>query len=62
MNKKTPVIKNYILSVDVVYLNYTLKEGLYNRHFDKKNNVNITKNEITYNFQENGTSVPTRTI
>ena len=62
MNKKTPVIKNYVLSLDVLYLDYTLKEGLHNRHFTKETDVDITKVEITYNYKKNGTSVSARAI
>ena len=57
MNKKTPVIKNYVLSLDVLYLDYTSEEGINRRIANPQTDIDITKNTTINYFQENGTGL-----
>lgn len=57
MNKKTPLIKNYVLGIDVIYLDYNLDEGLNYRYNNSKTSFNITKNKTAYDDKKNGTRV-----
>ena len=57
MNKETILIKNYVLSTDVLYLDYrNIKEDSYNRFNYKQTNINKTKVLITKNDENNGSS------
>ena len=58
MNKKTPVIKNYILSTDVVYLYNNIEEDKHHRNNCKKINVYISKIKNSNFNKENGASIP----
>lgn len=57
MNKETFVIKNYVLSVDVLYLDYTSEEGINHRIANPQTDIDITKNTTINYFQENGTGL-----
>ena len=57
MNKETFVIKNYVLSVDVLYLDYAREEEICYRNVNKKTRIDITKNKVANSFKENGASL-----
>ena len=54
MNKETIVIKNYVLSTDMVYLNYENKEEDCHRRYCKEAVISDTKIKDIKSFKENG--------
>lgn len=54
MNKETIVIKNYVLSTDMVYLNYENKEEDCHRRYCKEAVISDTKIKDINSFKENG--------
>ena len=61
MNKKTVLIKNYVLSTDVVYLDYNNSEEGTNHRFNNKQTI-IDYPEVFFikNNEENGNGICTR--
>lgn len=62
MNKETIVIKNYVLSTDMIYLNYNIEEGTNNRSHHKKISIYNAKIENTNSFKKNGKCLPKQAI
>ena len=57
MNKETIVIKNYILSTDMLYLKYDKEEDYNNRNYHKEVNIYYAKNKNINSFKGDGKSL-----
>ena len=57
MNKKTFLIKNYVLATSVLYLDYKTEEELKNRDPGKKAIINKVQNKTINSFKKNGESL-----
>ena len=57
MNKKTFLIKNYVLATSVIYLDYSTEEEPNNRNSEKQTIINIPKAKAFNAIKNDGKSL-----